>query len=315
MKASVLMITYNHERFIVQAVESALAQQTTFDYEVVIGEDCSTENTRALLVDLQKRHPERIRLLLPEQNMGAHRNFAQALRACQGEYVALLEGDDYWTSPQKLQEQVDFLDTHPECAICFHNVRVIYQDGSRPPRDYSPPHQKEISTIRDLLISNFVPTCSTMFRRDKAEYPDWLFSLKMGDWPFHILNARHGKIGYIGQVMAVYRIHAGGLWNAKNPIEKLSAFAQMHELLITHLDSQYAELLARVLAGEYFRLALAYDRGGEIARARAYVRKALAQHPFRGRIPKRGLLLTVYMFSPLPWLLAPVRRFAATHNH
>ena len=107
IKVSVCMITYNHERFIAQAVESALMQETDFDYEIVIGEDCSTDGTRQVLLDLHDRHPDRIRLLLREKNIGASHNFVGTLEACRGEYVAFLDGDDYWTCPNKLQKQAN----------------------------------------------------------------------------------------------------------------------------------------------------------------------------------------------------------------
>src|SRR3712207_1086613 len=102
MKVSVLMLAYNHEKFIAQALDSALMQQVNFDYEIVIGEDCSTDNTRDILIRYQKEYPHRIRLLLPEKNLGMHDNLIQTFKACRGDYIAFLEGDDYWTSPNKL---------------------------------------------------------------------------------------------------------------------------------------------------------------------------------------------------------------------
>src|SRR5579864_5044611 len=107
MKLSVMMITYNHERFIAQALDSILAQQVNFDYEIVVGEDCSADGTRAILMDFHRRYPSRIVPFLRDRNMGAMPNFESTLRACRGQYLALLEGDDYWTSPDKLQRQVD----------------------------------------------------------------------------------------------------------------------------------------------------------------------------------------------------------------
>src|SRR6202022_1084614 len=130
MKLSVTMITYNHERFIAQAIESALAQRVEFDYEIVIGEDLSTDNTRAIVLDFARRYPDRILPILRDRNIGAMRNFAQTIAACRGQYLAFLEGDDYWTSPDKLQKQVDFLDAHYECAISCHRVRYLYELGS-----------------------------------------------------------------------------------------------------------------------------------------------------------------------------------------
>ena len=111
VKVSVAMITYNHERFIAQAIESVLMQQTDFAVELVIGEDCSTDGTRAIVRDYGERYPERIRLLLPEHNLGMMPNFVATLKACRGQYVASVEGDDYWTDPHKLQKQVDFLES------------------------------------------------------------------------------------------------------------------------------------------------------------------------------------------------------------
>src|SRR5579864_5088925 len=118
MKVSVMMITYNHERFIAQALESVLAQRVNFDYEIVIGEDCSTDRTREILLEFCRRYPKRIVPLLKDKNVGAMRNVEATLAACRGQYLALLEGDDYWTCEDKLQRQIDFLDEHPDYAIC-----------------------------------------------------------------------------------------------------------------------------------------------------------------------------------------------------
>jgi glycosyltransferase involved in cell wall biosynthesis len=124
MKLSVAMITYNHERFIAQAIESVLAQKVDFDYEIVIGEDCSTDGTRAVIMDFQRRCPDRIVVLLRERNIGAMRNLAGTIAACRGKYLAVLEGDDYWTCANKLQKQVDFLDKHPDWAVCCTRAEV-----------------------------------------------------------------------------------------------------------------------------------------------------------------------------------------------
>src|SRR6266576_553941 len=111
MKVSALIVTYNQEKFIEQAIRSALMQQVNFPYEIVIGEDCSTDNTRAVVERLASENPGKIRAILRDKNLG------------------MLEGDDYWTDPLKLQKQADFLDAHPECCLCFHNV-VIFDEHS-----------------------------------------------------------------------------------------------------------------------------------------------------------------------------------------
>jgi glycosyltransferase involved in cell wall biosynthesis len=121
------MITYQHERFITQAVESVMMQKTDFPYELIISDDCSPDNTRQLVLDLQRRYPDRIRLLLPATNLGMMSNFVQTLRACDGDYIALVEGDDYWLDPLKLQRQVALLEAHPEFSGCFVRARQFYE--------------------------------------------------------------------------------------------------------------------------------------------------------------------------------------------
>src|SRR5579872_2594917 len=113
MKLSVMLITYNHELFIAQTLEGILEQRVNFDYEIVVGEDCSTDRTRDILMDFHNRYPRRILIQARHRNLGMMRNLEQTLSKCRGEYVALIEGDDYWTCRDKLQKQVDFLDAHP----------------------------------------------------------------------------------------------------------------------------------------------------------------------------------------------------------
>src|SRR6266702_1500393 len=125
MKLSVLMITYNHEKYIAQALDSVLMQEVDSNYEIVIGEDCSTDNTRKIVLDYQRKYPNKIRALLPDKNLGMLWNFVATYEACQGKYVAILEGDDYWSSPVKLQKQVDFLDKNTGCVVCCHAAQVL----------------------------------------------------------------------------------------------------------------------------------------------------------------------------------------------
>ena len=163
MKLSVAMITYNHERFIRQAIESVLAQKVNFDFEVVIGEDCSTDNTRTIVAELQQKYPERIVALMRPNNLGAMRNLQETLAACKGQYIALLEGDDYWTAEYKLQKQVDFLDSHPDSAISCHRVRFIDEMNSGQSSVF-PSLPAGTYTIDDLLRGNFIMTCSAVCR-------------------------------------------------------------------------------------------------------------------------------------------------------
>lgn len=123
---SVCMITYNQESYIAQAIEGILMQKTNFQFELVIGEDCSTDNTRLICKEYKKKHPDIIKLLLPKKNLGSNENFNQIIKMSLGKYLALCEGDDYWTDPYKLQKQVDFLECHPDYGMCYTNFNILF---------------------------------------------------------------------------------------------------------------------------------------------------------------------------------------------
>jgi glycosyltransferase involved in cell wall biosynthesis len=233
------MITYNHGAFICQAIESVLNQKTSFPVELVIGEDCSTDNTRSIAVHYRDLYPDRIRLLLPEANIGMQQNFVQTYRTCSGQYIAMLEGDDYWTSEDKLQKQVDFMKAHPECTICFHDAEALdILSGEKTP--YREEKPAEITTLPDLLKTNYLPTCATMYRNNiEIVFPDWFYTLKMCDWPMHVFYAEHGAIGYIDADMATYRMHPGGVWSLKDPVWTSEELVKMYHRLDEHLKFRF----------------------------------------------------------------------------
>jgi glycosyltransferase involved in cell wall biosynthesis len=238
MKLSVMMITYNHERFIAQAIESALAQRVNFDYEIVIGEDCSTDNTQAIVIDFARRYPGRIAPFLRRRNIGAMRNFAQTIEACRGQYVAFLEGDDYWTDPDKLQKQVDFLDGYTDRAIVCHRVQRIETGSTK--LDVFPERAAGEYTIEDLLKSNFVMTCSMVVRRELiGRLPNWLFDMKLADWPLCAMVARHGTIELMDDVMASYRVHSTSAWSSRPYTFHLRESSRMLKALDKHLEFQF----------------------------------------------------------------------------
>lgn len=260
MKLSVLMITYNHEKFITQALESVLMQVVNFDYEIVIGEDCSTDDTRNIVLDYQQKYPEKIRTLLPEKNLGMLRNFVGTYEACQGDYVALLEGDDFWTSQNKLQVQVDFLDQNPGCVICFHAVQVVSEYEPSSAYVNRMPGGRSIFTLRDLLDENFIPNCSMMFREGLfGEFPDWFFQQSQGDWSLHILNAQYGDVGYLDEVMASYRVHAGGAWTGMALAEREESIIATYEAFNRHLEFRYDGVICQRMAEHYLELFEQYE--------------------------------------------------------
>lgn len=216
---SVAMITYNHEPFIARAIEGVLRQRTDFPFELVIGEDASTDATREICQHYQRRYPDVIRILWASENVSrdCSGNFYRTCQKCRGKYVALCEGDDYWTDPDKLQLQVDYLEEHPECAICFHPVRVVWTDGIHPD-GFLPKHPeryvRRILGLRELLSGNFISTNSVVYRwnADGRVLTDFPVYELPGDWMLSLLHARMGNIGFINRCMAVYNRHGNGLW-------------------------------------------------------------------------------------------------------
>jgi glycosyltransferase involved in cell wall biosynthesis len=211
LKASVWMITYNHEKYISQAIESALSQVTNFSFELVIGEDCSKDNTRAICLSYQERYPHLIKLLDNKTNVGIHKNLILTLEACKGQYVAMLEGDDYWTDKNKLQKQIDFLDANPDFVMCYQKTLQIDEiNGSKKITNES---DKAITGIEEILSRGwFMRTGSLAFRNGLlGEFPRWYFEYTSTDYMLHILIAQHGKIGFLNEVTSVYRRHEGGI--------------------------------------------------------------------------------------------------------
>jgi glycosyltransferase involved in cell wall biosynthesis len=262
MKVSVMIITYNHQRFISQALESVLAQKVDFDYEIVVGEDCSTDGTREIVMDFHRRFPDRIVPLLRAHNLGSSGNMEATLAACRGQYLALLEGDDYWTSENKLKKQVDFLDAHPDYSLCCHRVQFLNEisaDGvevfpTRPAGSY---------TIEDLLKGNFVMTCSSVFcRRSLDPLPPKFQKLEPLDWARFAVIAKHGKIELMDETMARYRVHHGGVWTSTPQTTRLRASVQMLKALDKYFGFQYRAIIRETIARPYLSMAMAARASG-----------------------------------------------------
>lgn len=206
---SACMITYNHGVFIKEAIEGVLMQETSFPIECIIGEDYSIDNTRLICEKYEKKYSNIIKLLSSEKNLGAMSNLIRTLKACQGKYIALCEGDDYWTDPCKLQKQVDFLDNNPDYSLCGHSALQIFEEEERPNQIYKPKNLKDFYTIEDLIFASSIPTASFMIRRKIIDnLPLWLYNVRQGDYALLLLSAAKGKVRFIDETMSVYRKHA-----------------------------------------------------------------------------------------------------------
>jgi glycosyltransferase involved in cell wall biosynthesis len=287
-------MTYNHARLIGQAIESALVQEVERGYEILIADDCSTDGTREIVCAYAGQHPNRIRLLLQEHNIGNPALRARGTCAAQGAYVALLDGDDYWTSPHKLRMQIEYLDQHPECAVCFHNALVVYDDGSEhahpfhsrnPMQRLSRHIPQETSTLADIAAGNFMQTSSVMFRNGLIdEFPEWYFETGiLSDWPFHVLNAEHGHIGYIDEVLSAYRVHGGGAWSDRishyRDPQDLVDIIWIHDAINRHLEFRHDARIREQTAYLAARASRLLAQEGRFDEAAVQARRSLSDVP------------------------------------
>ena len=284
MKVSVVMVTYNQERFIAEAIESVLAQETDFDYELVIGEDCSTDETARICREYAARNPGKVRLLSRRSNIGARRNFVDAYSACAGEYLTILEGDDYWTCPRKLQKQADALDRHPDWAVCFHRVHCFRDDGTGEERELPQLDREAVFTLDDLLRGNFIQTCSVMLRKKSLpEIPEWYLHHQPPDWALGILHAKRGSIGYLPEVMAAYRRHPEGCWSARDPVETAGDAIALLGALASELDREQVRLARAKMAELHLERAVSFGERGARLDALLSVARSIREHPLNRR--------------------------------
>lgn len=213
-------LAYNHERFISKTLDGFLCQDTDFPFEIVVGEDCSTDGTRAILEDYREKYPNLIRLLTSETNVGAKENYYRTHRACLSPYIAYCEGDDFWTDPNKIALQIKFLLTHPEYVASGHDTTVVDEEG----REVYPSNLKAIFGNRfkaDEDDALEIPTLSRVYRNNIIDFPPEAKNTISQD-TFHLAVLKSiGRIKFHPEITgACYRLHGGGVWSGLNLEEK-----------------------------------------------------------------------------------------------
>jgi glycosyltransferase involved in cell wall biosynthesis len=289
-KVSVVVPSYNHEKYIKDALDGFVMQQTDFAFEVLVADDCSTDKTPEIIRQYARKYPDIIKPILRKKNLGVLQNFVETMQQARGEFLALCEGDDYWTDPEKLQRQVTFMEKHPEYALSFHGVKVQVEGGKEP--DYvSPSKSEEPFTNYELVRRNFIQTCSVMYRTQKYEnIPQGMLPI---DWYLHLYHARFGKVGFIDRVMAVYRRHPNGIW--QDSYADTSNLWRKHGLkwLALHMgllqlysdNAEYKKIISGTIINLFDALAEIDKKHGE-----TLTRQAINQFPESGEIYIHNLL-------------------------
>ena len=223
---TILLVCFNHAGYIQRALDSIAAQVYEGDIELVIADDGSTDATVDIISRWAQLNPQfRCRHLPKEPNMGITRTYARGFASCsQSDYVAVLEGDDYWIHPRKLAQQVEFLEEHLECNLCSTNYFIFKESEESFTARVPVASDYALLDVRSLIADNVVGNFSTCVYRRQALHglQSELFELKAYDWIINICVARRSFIGFLNTPMSVYRLHGGGVWSANTTERKLA---------------------------------------------------------------------------------------------
>lgn len=245
---SICCLTFNHEPYIRKALDSFLMQKTTFPFEIVIHDDASTDGTADIIREYQENYPDIVHSLCQEENQYSKGisnisgvfNFPRA----QGKYIAMCEGDDYWSDPYKLQKQVDYMEQHPDCTLCFHAADIVSEDQAFRSREIRPYEESRICTPEDVIDkkANY-PTASLLFPAKFVKHlPRYYFDCPVGDIPLQLHLIAHGYAYYMDEHMSVYRQGVSVSWSEQmergNYEEKLKQHHEKMKLMFQGFEEQ-----------------------------------------------------------------------------
>lgn len=293
---SIICITYNQDKFVGKTLEGFLMQKTNFPIEIIIHDDASTDNTKEILIDFKKKNYEMVSLLLEKENKFSKNNYKfveQMFRMAKGKYIALCEGDDYWTEANKLQTQVDFLEKHEDYSISFHPVKVIFEDNKNKSYVFPDPEEQQPYNLKELLKSNYIQTNSVVYR--KQHYTNFNPNTLPIDYYLHLYHAQFGKIGHINKVMSVYRIHKNGVWydGYNNPSSFWEKNWETNLLFYNkianmyHNNVEYQNIISESISNVYRKLA-------EVDKKKKMLNKAIIKYPENATTTINVLLLQLH---------------------
>ncbi|MGL5317889.1 MAG: glycosyltransferase [Bacteroidales bacterium] len=225
---SVIMLSYNQEKYIEDALKSVLFQKTNYSFEIIVADDCSTDATPEIIRKYASQYPSKIVVLERKKNLGLIANFMDAYSQANGKYIAICEGDDFWCCPFKLKRQISYLEKHADCAVTFHRAVIYYERTGI--KTLSNPKTRGNYTIDDFKESNYIVNVSAVYRNKPfGELPDWFREVSSYDLPLHLLNLTSGYAHFLHQPMAVYRNHGKNIWaeNDRYKQLRLSLFTRL----------------------------------------------------------------------------------------
>jgi len=257
---SICTLVYNHEPYLRECFDGFLMQKTNFAFEVLVHDDASTDGSVDIIREYTDKYPHIFKPIYQKENQysrGVKVSATFQFPRAKGKYIALCEGDDYWTDPLKLQKQVDFLESHPGYVMCWHQCRFYYQEEDKFTIDY-PMNGIDSITSSDFLKGLSMPqTLTLLYKREALDLKVHEKSKFVGDIVLYYMLLMHGKGHCIGEVMGVYRIHGSGVWSGANP-EKKFLWELKARMSIYEIDPQRetAIYLLRLIEKSNSRLSL-----------------------------------------------------------
>lgn len=248
---SVVVVTYNHVNYIEMCLKSILTQKTTFSFEIILGEDDSTDGTKEICIKYASQFPKIIKLFLRKRNdviyinekPTGRFNIIESLKVAKGKYIALCDGDDYWLDNNKLQKQIEFLEKNTSYVMCFHNASILHQKKNKIIGNIlSTKISEKTFNTSHLFHSPFIPSASVVFRNLKNFHlPNWVIKTPSFDMAVFTLLTKYGKIKYLDKIMSIYRVHPQGVSRTHNGLFLLRSRIFLFENLNNHFNNYYIE--------------------------------------------------------------------------
>ena len=243
------MITYGHEKYIQRAIEGVLMQECDFNVELIIADDNSPDQTNRIVQQLKERHQNGvwIHYTKHQKNKGMMSNFVWALSQCKGDYIALCDGDDYWTDVLKLQKQVSFLEKNKEFVLCFHPCYFLKVDSTLKKQSL---HTMDYEyTIKNILSNSRIPSASLVYRRSEApnKFPSWFYEIASGDVALIMMLFEKGKFKLLDDYMSVYRLHNHGVSRLHANTKMVHYRAVLYSHLNTYFEYKYEKEIYEAL--------------------------------------------------------------------
>lgn len=252
MKLNVILITYKQERYIRQAIESILMQKTNFAFNIIVADDCSPDATLDIIREYAKDSAVEFHFLESTTNLGHTKNYQRAFAACNGEYIAIMEGDDYWTSPMHLQKHVDFLDKRAAYSMSFNrHIRFFEEQDREEVFEWNDAKEYQPIFTQEMIFINKIGNLSCCVFRNKLikQLDSSIYDIQFADWLLGLLMSQYGPLGYLKETTSTYRIHNYGQWSEKNEVEQdktiLEVVDRYNEFLHYRYNADFQELKRR----------------------------------------------------------------------